>query len=350
VVLNGVVINKDPSQMPYMHGMNPIFAARNLAIGGLAHGISDYRPLESIFMENAAFRNLRIDGAKLAMIPILAKLASIGTPALLKQLKPGMMVNVPRMDAFGQLFKMTMPEGAWKEPADLQIDMDESSATYGQVRGAPATVGRVSATENSNRFNQAISRLKLCAAQVENDMDDFAFQCLALAYQYIDPDTRLKVGGPGDPYINVEQSKILEAMEQDYVFLGAVNAINREAIAQKLNEFGKNYAVNLTPIEMRQIMEDVISAIGVRNAKRIVSPEGTADAKEAYEIKEQVAKAQAAITMNQLKLQLVGGTAPGTIGGDTAQAVGDSAGAPQPGTAQPAAPPVEEAPPEAPPQ
>lgn len=340
VLLNGVVINKKPTQMPFMHGMNPIFAARNLAIGGLAHGISDYRPLESVFMENAALRNLRIDGAKLAMIPILAKLASIGTPALLKQLRPGMMVNVPRMDAFGQLFKMTMPEGAWKEPADLQVDMDESSATYGQVRGAPATVGRVSATENSNRFNQAISRLKLCASQIENDMDDFAFQCLALAYQYIDPETRLKVGGPGDPYLNVEQSKILEAMEQDYIFLGAVNAINREAIAQKLNEFGKNYAVNLTPVEMRTIMEEVISAIGVRNAKRIVSPQGTQDAKEAYDIKEQVAKTQAAITLANLKTQAIAPTVPGQIGGDTAQAVGDSAGAPQPGSAEPPAPPA----------
>lgn len=339
VLLNGVVINKNPRQMPYMHGQNPIFAARNLSIGGLAHGISDYRPLESIFMENAAFRNLRLDGAKLAMIPILAKLASIGSPALLKQLKPGTIVNVPRMDAFGQLFKMTMPEGAWREPADLQTDMDESTATYGQVRGAAATVGRVSATENSNRFNQAISRLKLCASQIENDMDDFAFQCLALAYQYIDPETRLKVGGPGDPYISVEQSKILEAMEQDYVFLGAVNAINREAIAQKLNEFGKTYAVNLTPVEMRTLMEDVISSFGIRNAKRIVSPDGTKDAKDAYNIKEQVAKAQAAITLAGLQQQLIAPTVPGAVAGDTAQAVGDSAGAPQPGTGAPPAPP-----------
>lgn len=328
VILNGVVVNKKPDQMPYMHGQIPIFAGRNLLIGGLFHGISDYRPLDSIFMENAALRNLRLDGAKLSMLPILAKLASIGAPALLKQLRPGMMVNVPRMDAFGQLFKMTMPDGAWREPADLQSDMDESSAAYGQVRGAPATVGRVSATENSGRFNQAISRLKLCVSQVENDHEDFPFQCLGIAYQYLDEEARLRIGGPGDPYMSVDKSQILESMEQDYRFLGATKAINRELIAQKLNDFGKTYAMNLTPPEMRVLMEDVIAAIGVRNAKRIVSSAGSKDAQDAYDIKVKMAKMQAAAAEKQMMMQQVAPTVPGVIAGSTAQAVSDSAGAP----------------------
>ncbi len=338
VLLNGMVVNKMPHQMPFMHGRVPIFGMRNLVVPGTFHGISDYRPVESLFLEGAKFRRLRQDGLTISLLPVIAKLASISTPELMKRIVPGMIVPVPRLDGYSQLFQIRMPEAAFQEPREINDDVDESMAVYSAIRGQTSTIGRVPATTEQNRMTQAISRLKLVAAQFEEDMWEYAPQSLALLYEFGDQDLRVKVGGK-DPFISLPKHKILEAMEQDYVFAGATRAINREAMAVKLMEFGKVYAANLTPAEMRVLMAEVIEATGVRKASRIVSPEGTTDAVDAYEIKKRMAKMQAAMAEFKQQAGAAGAKAPGSVGPAAMQAIAAEGGAPDPGAGAPAAPP-----------
>jgi hypothetical protein len=299
VLLNGVIINKNPRQMPFMHGEVPIFNVRNLALPGMAHGLSDFQQLESIFHEIDAFRNLRSDGATLSMLPIIKKLASVALPEMMRSLRPGHIVPVSRMDAVDQLFKIQMPEAAYREPAEMERDVDETMSVGPNVSGQTATIGRIPATTEQGRLQQAVMRLKLSVGQVEEDFADAPRQSFALWYEKGDNEIRAKIGGKT---IIIHKTELLEAIDQDYRMMGATNAINKDMLAKNLNEFGKQWGAQLTPTEIRTIMGDILETIGTRNAKKIVSDTGTKDAQMVYDAKKQMAMAQIQAQGQQQKM------------------------------------------------
>lgn len=334
VLLNGVVINKRPGDMPFAHGMVPLLAIRNVQIPGYLHGISDLQPPEHLFYELNTFRNLRLDGATLAVLPVFAKLMNMGVPELMRKISPGAIIPVPRMDGLQTLLKHTMPEAAYREPEDIMRDIDDATSIGGNVKGQTSTVGRVPATESTQRLQQALNRLKMAAVQFEEDLGPYIPQSLGLWYEFGDSDLRQKIAG-SDPLAGIPRESLLEGMAEDYTFRGATNAINRGEIVTSLQNFGKEYGQFLTPPEMRELMASVIDAIGVRRKKAIVSDEGTKDANDAYDMKKQAVKQQAAMQQQQMLGQQV--QPPAQVDPATMDAISQQA-PPQPAGGNGAAP------------
>jgi hypothetical protein len=319
VILNQkTVINKTPNSLPYQHGECAIGAVRNVWVPGFALGLSDYQQSETLFYEKQALRNLRLDGTTLAVLPALQKPSGYGLPDSVRSIKPGSIISTPRPDAIKRLIEMNVPAEAYREHEDIKFDIQEATATYPNVRGAAASVGRVSATENQQRLSQALARIKLTAVQTEEDLTPFVRQSLGLWYQFGDPELRLKVGG-ADPLLTISKADIFEAMEVDYRFRGATRAVNRDLQIQQMLSFAKDMGANLLPREMRALMLLIWENFAIRGGSKIISEDGTRTLQTNWDLQNQMAMAQLTGQMDQSAAAGVG--VPASIPVDEAQAL-----------------------------
>ncbi len=272
VILNRKrIINKTPAEMAFMHGENPITAVRNVLVPGYQLGISELQEPEALYYEANALRNLRLDAVTLAVLPVFAKLRDVGIPEIQRKISPGGMVDVSRPDAIKKLMEGYVPQEAWREIDSIKADIDETNATGPNVRGATSQIGRVSATESQGRLNQALTRMKLAAVLIDEDMSPSIRQWLSLWYQFAPPDLRLKVGGEGDSLITVSKPELLEAMQYDYRFRGATRASDRALIVQQLTDFVEKFKDTLAPPEIRVAMKQIFETMGIRGVSKIVT-------------------------------------------------------------------------------
>lgn len=293
VVLNEQqVINKNPEQNPFEHGMAPFGAARNILVPGMALGLSDITPAAGLFDEQDTLRSLRLDKVTLYTLPAFQRLRGMGIPDLVRKLTPGAMIDVDRMNSIAPLFPGDINPSAYNEAHQTSLDVDRSFGIGENVRGASSTVGRVSATESSNRLTQALTRVKMGAAQFEDDFNPVVSQWLALWAQYGDKNAFPTTGGY-NPLADLDRNKLMTAISQDYQFRGATQALSRELQAQQLMMFNKVFSAYMIPAEVRALMKEVATAMGLRSISKIVSPTG-----DQVKTAEYAAQAQAAAAQN----------------------------------------------------
>lgn len=308
VILNEKrVINKNPRKMPFEHGFPPITPIRNVFVPGFLYGMSAFEPDKALILEQNVLRSLRMDAVTLHTLPVWKHLTGVSLPDLAKVLKPGGGVPVNNMDNIRPLFENPIDQAAYQEVPHLGLDIDRSDGIGDNVRGASAQVGRVSATESTTRLTQALTRLKMHAIQVEDDLTPAVAQWLGLWAQFGTSENR-----PGgiDPLQGLTRERLISELAMNYRFRGATQAVNRELNAQQLITFFKEFKAVLTPSEQRALAKEVTLVLGLRKASQIVSPEGTAQFEQMAAAQQQAQQQQQAAATQQTQAQQVAAGLP----------------------------------------
>lgn len=293
VVMNrSAAINKDTTSMPYGHGENPISAMHNISIPGQFLGLSDLASPEKLFYELDSMRNLRVDATTLATLPVFAKLAEMGLPDAVRMIRPGAVWSLPRLDGFRRLTEGAgPPPEVWREIPEIKADIEEATTAYANVRGAPSTVGRVSAREAEQRANSAVTRVKVRAMHHEEEFHRGLKQVLWLWYQFGDPEEMIRVGGDyPDPYLTITKDDLLNAFDIDFRLRGATRSGSRELQTQQLMDWGKTFGPVLKPHRLMALASRIFENMGLKGRQEIVPDGDIAQAKAEYEAQKAAAQ------------------------------------------------------------
>lgn len=282
------IINKHPDLHPYNHGMKPFFYLVNTPVNGQFIGLSELAPTKDVFNDENRLAELAMDAVVLNVLPIYSRLMNSGVNLnTMGGIRPGTFIDVKRHDALSLLNKMNPGIiDAFREMGSIRDTIDDTHATWGNVRGAGASVGRVSATDSVNRMNQALVRQKIHAQRDETNLQDLVHLVLGVMYQFMDGDRTHNIAGQ---QIVLNRERFVDALTEDYKFRGATKAFNKAEKVQSLINFAKTFANHLRATEMRRTMKEVLDTEGVKFADQIVTPEGT----QFYVQQEQMAAMQA---------------------------------------------------------
>lgn len=318
------IINKRPEEMPFLHGEPSIGATRGVVVPGHFYGLSDLAPPSDLFWEKRKLRNLRVDAVTMRVLPAFTKLREVGLPEMMHKIRPGALIPVSRQDAVHALINDPMPPEAYREPADMDVDIADSMGVYAATKGAPATIGRVTGTEFQGRENRAQIRFKLDSLFLEEDLAPINRQIVAMFAQMGDDPLVVKVGGDPNPVITMDRATLMESMETQWRFRGPNKAINRDMQVQHLLMWVKTFAVNLTPIETRYAAKLILDLLDVRGSTKLVSTEGTVQKQQEFEMAAEAAALQQQGMIQQGRMGNV--NVPPTAGPAAATAMGADGG------------------------
>jgi hypothetical protein len=285
------VINKRPTEMPFLHGEPSIGATRGVVIPGHFYGISDLAPAADLFWEKRKLRNLRVDAVTLNVLPAYLKLREVGLPEMMHKIRPGALIPASRSDAISPLTRDPLPPEAYREPADMDVDIADSMGVYASTKGQPAQIGRVTGTEFQGRENRAQIRFKLDSTFLEEDLAPLNRQIISMWAQMGDDPLTLKVGGPPHPTLEIPRTELMESLETQWRFRGPNKAINRDMQVQQLLLWTKQFGATLTPQEFRYAAKLILDLLDIRGASKLISAEGTAAKVSEYEAAAAVAAA-----------------------------------------------------------
>lgn len=326
VLLNRcAIVNKDMTQYEYEHGQPPLIPIRHLRLDGNMVGVSAIHQGEPLMKEADRVLAYTLDALLFSVLPVFTRLRNSPLPEGLQRLTAGMLIPVDRHDALAQLTK-TVPDmaGAIQMIQFFMSLIDDTESTPPSLRGAPSTVGRVSASEEVGRKTQALSRIKLLAFGVEDDLQPLVSQTIGLYYQFYDEEKLKFVAGEGNPLI--DQKAILQAsLSAKFRFRGASRAVNRAELLQQLFTWGDKFASVMTPFEVRKYALRVADELGIKRRDDFMLPEQT-----------QVMELQNKVQIEQTKQQALAVLAPAPT------PVNEAGGVPL-GEAPPPAPPGAEA-------
>lgn len=304
-------INRNPGEMPFLHGEPSIGAVRGVVVPGHFYGMSDLRPATDLFWEKRKLRNLRVDAVTLNVLPAYLKLKEVGLPEMMHKIRPGALIPASRPDAISPLVREPLPPEAYREPAELDVDIADSMGVYASTKGAPAIIGRVTGTEFQGRENRAQIRFKLDSVFLEEDLSPINRQAIALYAQMGDDPFVEKVGGAPNPVVDLSRRDLMEAMEIQWRFRGPNKAINKDMQVQQLLMWTKTFGSTLTPVEYRFAAKLILDLLDVRGSSKLVSAEGTSQKMQEYEMAAQMAQMQQRAQMAQAQQSAV--TPPGNV-------------------------------------
>lgn len=311
VILNQKrIINKTPRAMPFIHGMVPITPLRHVTVRGMALGVSDHDPARGLMLEKDLLRSLRLDSVTLRTLPVFKKLLGLGIPDLQRRLMPGGFIEVNRMDGLEPLISGDVNPSSFSEVNNIGLDIDRAFGIGDNVRGASSTIGRVSATDATQRLTNALTRLKLQAANLEDDLQPAVYQWLTLWSQFGWSEDRAKRSGRPDPLRTLNPETLLDELASDYRFRGATQAIQKELQAQQMQGFVDKFRNDMTPMEIREVMKQVATVQGMRSLSKIISKEGTDIMMRRYQMQIQAEQAQMQGQIAQMQQQQAAGALP----------------------------------------
>lgn len=294
-------INKRPTEMPFIHGEPSIGATRGVVVPGHFYGISDLQPPADLFWEKRKLRNLRVDAVTMNVLPAYLKLKEVGLPEMMHKIRPGALIPASRPDAISPLLRNPLPPEAYREPADMDVDIADSMGVYASTKGAPAMIGRVTGTEFQGRENRAQIRFKLDSLFLEEDLSPINRQIVAMFAQLGDDPLIVKVGGDPNPVLTFDRATLMESMDTQWRFRGPNKAINRDMQVQHLLMWVKTFGQNLTPPEQRYAARLVLDLLDVRGAGKLVTPEATAKSQSTYDAQSEATDHQQQAQIDQAK-------------------------------------------------
>jgi hypothetical protein len=310
------VINKRPFERPLLTSSPNIFALRNVMLPGFMYGLSDYQEPEKLFKELNTFRRIRMDGATLTTLPAFVKQHTFQLTEALKKIKPGMIINAPSANAISSLIKHNLPPEAYREPAEIKMEIEDATEVYSSTKGAPATVGRVTGTEFAGRQGQTTLKFKVDASLVEEELMKLPLVCLSMHAQMGPERITKEVGGDPEACIDVTRDQLVEAMAMRFRFRGAVRNIQPDLQVQQLQTaLGSNQDV-LTPAERRYALRLQLEIMDIRGWSRILTPEGEAQITQLGQANQGAAVAGAETAQTQA--EQAGVPVPGGGGGGQA--------------------------------
>lgn len=237
VMLNKqMVINRSLS-MPYVHGNHPYVFGRNYPKRGRSIGTPEMRTVERLLYELNTFRGLRLDALLIGILPVFIKAKDAQIAEILREFVPGTFIETSRPEAVRALDKPTIPPESFREIAEVKNDIDEALGSLPVVRGQMSQP-RVPATSTERALSTALARIKDRVIDFEYQLNPFIENSLYIMYQFWNHDDRVRAAGvPADPLQKYTKEQFLEALEQDFAFVGATTALNKDAEIQGLKEW-----------------------------------------------------------------------------------------------------------------
>lgn len=326
------VINKRASENPLLTSTPNIFMVRNIVVPGFAYGISDYQEPETLFRELNQFRRLRMDGASLSTLPVFMKQAGMRLTEAMRKLRPGMVIDVPgsAKDAIQSLIKHTLPPEAYREPAEIKQEIEDATEVYGSVKGAPATVGRVTGTEYQGRASQVLLKYKIDASILEDELLMLPSVIISMYAQMAEPRVRLEVGGDPDAIVDVSREQLVQALNLRFRFRGATKHLQPELQIQQLTTAIQGFPQALSVQEQREALKLVLQLLDIRGWTKILSDAGQQQMATAQATALDAANATNQAGADQARLSSI--PIPGSIPGGEA---GTITGQPPPPTPAP---------------
>jgi len=273
VVLNRHgIINKDPGGSPYGHGECPVSLLRNIPVPGSALGMSSLKAPKSLFYELWTLRDLRVDAVTLATLPAMEKLNELGIPDATKALTPGGTVSVPRLGVLKKMDVGGPHPDIWREISEIKYEIDDVTVNA-NVRGTPATVGRVSASESERRFSNALTKIKAAAVRFEEEIHVPLRQAMYLWYQNGDDETLLRATS-GDEIQRYGQSisreELSQALDMDFNFRGPSRIVNRDMLVQQLLQWFGTFGAMLKPSKQLSFARQTYEVMGLKNRNDVI--------------------------------------------------------------------------------
>lgn len=274
VILNRLTcINKDTQGFPHGHGEHPVSLILNLPTPGSAVGLSELKAPEKLFYELWSLRDLRLDQVTMQAMPIFQRLQELGIGDVSKVLRPGMTIPLPRLDAIRKLDlgNMVHPD-TFKEIDTLKFEIDDATGVGTNVRGNPATVGRVSASEAEKRFSSAMIRMKAAGVRFEEQTRRVLKHCLYDWFQNGDDETLVKVGGVGtDMYRKLlTREELGQALDMDFQLRGASQAGGKEMQIQQLLQWFGTFGALVQPHQQLAVAKEAYGLLGLKNRNSVI--------------------------------------------------------------------------------
>lgn len=314
------VINKRAFESPFLTSHPNIFALRNVVVPGHFYGLSDYQEPEKLFRELNQFRRIRMDGATLTTLPVFVKTSGTVLTEALRKLKPGAVISVPGgANSIQSLIKHVMPAEAYREPAEIKLEIEDATEVYSSTKGAPATIGRVTGTEYQGRAGQVLLKYKVDASIIEEELLMLPPVILSF-YAQMGPERMLKaIGGDPGMMVDVTREQIIEAINMRFRFRGATKNIQPDMAVQQIMQLMAASKDVLTPAERRFGLKLVMELLDIRGYSSIITPEGT----QMFQQAAQAAQKNQVVTANQATQQTeqAGVAVPPQIDADTMAAI-----------------------------
>jgi len=299
IVLNRSTIINRKTEMPLAHGMYPYVALRNNPQSGSFFGLSDLKQTAPMYTHMDKMYNLHLDALLLSVIPVWLSTKSAGLPPDVSTLfQPGRIWSVNQLDAIRPLMKDSPHPDMWRLIADLKSNIDQTQSTTEPVRGGAVTLNRVSATQSERAFSQSLSRTKTAAVTTECELRPAVHQILFLLRDHVSADDRVNTSGRDlgiDALRSVPREKLLLALDQDYNFQGATQAVNR---GERMAFFEKFFSVAngsrmLAPPEARNVLAMWWRESGIPGIGSVITESGNAAVVNAAKVEEMRAQAEA---------------------------------------------------------
>lgn len=304
IMNNKAVVNVN-TQHQFKHKRHCVHLYRNVVVPGQAHGISELQQPESLYYEMNVLRSLRLDGVTLKTLPIFVKGRETGMSEMRRHVRPGAVWETMSPDRIKTLMNDSNLADSFREIFEIKGDIDETNSSFAQLRGAPSTVGRVSATESERRMQSALTRVKLKAGGVEDQFTETLEQWLALCWEFGTQDEKREVEDAavnekrmaelettGLPDDGVERADMLEALTWGIRMRGATRALNRELQLQQLMQWAKDFGAVLVPEEQRALAKLTLEIGNIKGTDKILQDRWTQFAQKAWEMQQQAAMMQ----------------------------------------------------------
>jgi len=275
------LINLEFEHLPYRHGLYPYIPVRNQPQAGSFFGLSDLKQTASMYEQMDRMYNLHMDALLLSVIPVWLATKGAGLPADVGTMfQPGRIWTTNMIDAIRPLVKDHPDPDMWRVVADLKANIDETQSTTQPVRGGAVTLNRVSATQSERAFSQSLLRNKTAAIVTETELRPMVHQILFLLRDYVSSDDRVNLGGRDagvDALKSVPLDKLILALDQDFNFRGATQAVNRQERMAFFKDFFATAqgAGLLMPQEARELLSMWWRESGVPGGGGVITDPGT---------------------------------------------------------------------------
>jgi hypothetical protein len=227
---HATLVTRNPEQYPYKTRMQPWVAYYNVPTPGAAVGVSEYQQNGLLHEAGDQMLMALLDYARLQTMPILKHTAGLGISGPLAAPKPGDIIDLDPEETLEQAFDFSKPLSVSGDTIRfIKGEIDETSGVFSSVRGAPAEINRVSATESQGRQSASMARPKGRLYRFADALQPMSRLAFGMWRQFGSPEMLENIAGL-DPASALAEDSLILGLQQNYVTVAA--AINADQAMQ----------------------------------------------------------------------------------------------------------------------
>ncbi len=292
-LINQVRVIRD-EENPFWHGKKPFGLAKIDPLNGELYGLSVVEVMEHLQEELNTTRNQRIDANNLSIYGMWKALKDSGLDPKDLVPRPGGIIWLDSLEGLEEVKLTPPPVETYQEEAVIKEDIQESTATYAETRGA-VTKGAKTATEHAIRERSVSIRFDVKAKLFEScGLKWLGFFYDQLNQQFIDDERKIRSKDEEGNYnFNTLRPENLTG-RYEYVPAGS----NVEATLSKLSyreDITVLYSLmkNDPGVRQYELKKRVFEAYGIKDIEKLLKSENEIEQEQA-ELVQQVTGQQGA--------------------------------------------------------